>query len=260
MLTRVDARRPFTIALVALIALSWLALAIWSLSTYAHYLDHDAIKHVPSAFSSHYISLLLVFVAGWVLMTVAMMLPTSLPLVLLFERMVHARADRRRLVVLLIAGYLAVWTVFGGLAHVGDLLIHEVVHHVAWLDANAWVISAAILALAGLYQFSALKYACLEACRSPLSFIAAHWQGRREGRGAFRLGVQHGLFCVGCCWSLMLLMFALASGSIAWMLALGAVMAIEKNVSWGRRLSAPLGVALLGASALVCLFGVIVVE
>jgi predicted metal-binding membrane protein len=107
------------------------------------------------------------------------------------------------------------------------------------------MIGAATIALAGVFQFSKLKYRCLEKCRTPLSFVIGHWRGQAHARHAFALGVQHGLFCVGCCWALMLLMFAFGTGSLGWMLVLAAVMAIEKNVRWGPRLSTPLGVALL---------------
>ena len=100
--------------------------------------------------------------------------------------------------------------------------------------------------LAGLYQFTALKHKCLEKCRSPLSFIMENWRGGRQEQEAFHLGVRHGVFCIGCCWSLMLLMFVVGVGSLAWMLALAALMAVEKNVPWGRRLSTPLGVLLVG--------------
>jgi predicted metal-binding membrane protein len=115
----------------------------------------------------------------------------------------------------------------------------------AWLEAHAWAMGAGILVLAGLYQFTPLKYACLDKCRSPLSFITEHWRGNQERTQAFRLGMRHGLFCIGCCWSLMLLMFAVGVGNLGWMLVLGALMAIEKNLPWGRRVSAPLGVVLL---------------
>ncbi|MGA0525166.1 DUF2182 domain-containing protein, partial [Escherichia coli] len=83
------------------------------------------------------------------------------------------------------------------------------------------------------------------------SFVISHWRGRARERQAFALGLRHGLFCVGCCWALMLLMFVVGAGSLGWMLALAALRAIEKNVSWGRRLSAPLGVALLAGAALL---------
>ena len=80
-----------------------------------------------------------------------------------------------------------------------------------------------------------------------------HWRGRDEQRNAFWLGIHHGLFCLGCCWSLMLLMFAVGVGNIGWMLALGAFMAVEKNAPWGRRLSVPVGVALVVVGALLAL-------
>jgi predicted metal-binding membrane protein len=128
---------------------------------------------------------------------------------------------------------------------VGDGLLHAAVAQSAWLEAHAWAMGAGILVLAGLYQFTPLKYACLDKCRSPLSFITEHWRGNHERTQAFRLGMRHGLFCIGCCWSLMLLMFAVGVGNLGWMLILGALMAIEKNLPWGRRISAPLGVVLL---------------
>ena len=253
---RVNDRKVFSIVLVALIAVCWLVLTIWSVSPYAPFLSHEVLEDVHSAIGLEYVSLLLVFLAGWTLMITAMMLPTSLPLILLFRRLVRSRHNRSRLVTLLITGYLSIWALFGLLSHLGDLLVHSIVHHVAWLEANTWAISAAIFAIAGLYQFSSLKYRCLEKCRSPLSFIVGHWRGRQEQRQSFQLGVHHGLFCLGCCWSLMLLMFAIGSGSIVWMLLLGAVMAVEKNVSWGRRISLPLGGVLLIASLFLIIWGV----
>lgn len=189
---------------------------------------------------------MLVFIAGWTVMIVAMMLPTSLPLVTLFHTIVGRRPDARQLVILLVAGYLSIWTLFGLLVYGGDWGLHEAVERSPWLEAKAWVISAATLALAGVYQFTPLKYRCLDKCRSPLSFIMEHWQGQRDNAQAFRLGVHHGIFCVGCCWSLMLLMFAVGIGNLGWMLVLGMLMGMEKNMPWGRRLSAPLGAVLVG--------------
>lgn len=250
---RTENRGLFTVLLVGLIALAWLELTLWSLSPYAEYLNHDLIGHLPFSFSADYLVLLIVFVFGWLLMTVAMMLPTSLPLITLFRRMVRRRKDGLLLVALLIVGYLGVWTLFGGLAHMGDLLVHEAVHRLSWLEANRWLIAATTLLVAGLYQFTPLKYACLDKCRSPLTFITQHWQGQRERRESLLLGAHHGLFCIGCCWSLMLLMFVVGMTNVVWMLLLGAVMAAEKNMPWGRRLSLPLGAVLVGSSAVILL-------
>jgi predicted metal-binding membrane protein len=147
---------------------------------------------------------------------------------------------------MLITGYLGIWTLFGFMVLIGDWGLHQAIEEIAWLEANVWALGAATLVVAGLYQFTPLKYHCLDKCRSPLSFIMGHWRGSHEQTQAFRLGVRHGIFCIGCCWSLMLLMFVVGMANIGWMLVLGTVMAVEKNMPWGRRLSAPLGAALLG--------------
>jgi predicted metal-binding membrane protein len=246
-----DDRRPFAVTMAALIATTWLVLAIWSASPYARFLDHEELGELGSGFSTRYLVFLLLFVVGWTLMTVAMMLPTSMPLVAMFRRLTRQRSDRLRLMVLLVVGYLGIWVLFGGLAHLGDLFIHGAVEHSAWLGSNAWVIGAGTVMLAGIYQFTPLKYKCLDKCRSPLSFIAEHWRGSQEASQAFRLGVHHGLFCIGCCWSLMLLMFVVGVGNLGWMLALATVMAVEKNMPWGRKISAPLGIALVGWSLIL---------
>jgi predicted metal-binding membrane protein len=254
---RVNDRRVFLGVMIALIAVCWLALSLWSLSPYSPFLSHEVLETVEFTITPEYVRLLLVFVVGWMLMTIAMMLPTSLPLIAMFHRLTRSRTNRTQLVALLIAGYLLVWMIFGILAHLGDLLVHGMVHQIAWLEDNAWLISAITFAIAGLYQFAPLKYVCLDRCRSPLSFITEHWRGHHEQRQAFQLGVHHGLFCLGCCWSLMLLMFAVGAGSIGWMLMLGAVMAYEKNMPSGRQMSKPLGVALLGFSFILIFVGII---
>ena len=149
-----DDRRPFLIVMAALIAITWLALWIWSISPYARFLGHEEIGDLGSAFGGQYLALLGVFVAGWTLMTIAMMLPTSLPLVMLFHRLTRQRSDRLRLVVSLIVGYLGVWVLFGGLAHLGDLFVHEAVEHSTWLEENAWAVGAGTIMIAGIYQFT----------------------------------------------------------------------------------------------------------
>ena len=242
----------FTVALLGLVALAWLALWVWERSPYGRFLSH---RDLEGAGLSDLARLTPLFVAGWTVMTVAMMLPTSMPLVTLFHTITRDRAHSMRLVGLLVAGYLSVWTLFGVVAHLGDRGVHAAVDLVPWLDANPWVIGTAILAIAGIYQFSSLKYRCLDQCRSPFAFIARNWRGRNDGVDAFRLGIRHGVFCLGCCWSLMLLMFAVGAGNLGWMLTLGAVMAVEKNVRWGRGISRPLGFALLTGAVAVAATG-----
>ncbi|MFI4985863.1 MAG: DUF2182 domain-containing protein [Alphaproteobacteria bacterium] len=248
-------RRRFLALIGALVVLSWAALAIWEQSPYGRFLDHGRWTEIGLAASicraipaGDVVVPALIYAGGWLLMLTAMMLPTTLPLLDIFGRITAGRRDRRLLISLVIAGYLAVWGLFGVLSHVVDMLLHELARQSIWLSVNAWIVGAIVLAIAGLFQFSALKYRCLDKCRTPLSFVIEHWRGSRERRQAWLLGVHHGVFCVGCCWAIMLLMFVVGSGNVGWMLALGAVMAVEKNMPWGRRLTAPLGAALLAAA------------
>jgi predicted metal-binding membrane protein len=243
-------RRVFLMVMGALVTLAWLVLWGWGQSPHGRYLSHHFLGEVSLDDGALFI---LVFLAGWTLMIVAMMLPTSLPLISLFRTVVRQRPDQMRLVSLVIAGYLSIWTLFGVMVYLGDWGLHLAVEQLAWLETNAWVIGAGTLVLAGLYQFTPLKYRCLDKCRSPLSFVMEHWRGSHESAQSFRLGLHHGIFCLGCCWSLMLLMFALGIGNIGWMLVLGAVMAIEKNMPWGRKLSAPLGVLLVAWGVIILL-------
>jgi predicted metal-binding membrane protein len=184
-------------------------------------------------------------------MIVAMMLPTVIPLLVTFRALVGSRRRPGLLLGLVVAGYVVVWTGFGLAAWIGDRAIHAGVDAVPWLAENPRLVLAATFLAAGAYQFSPLMYRCLDECRSPLGFILNRWQGRAERQEAFLVGVGHGIFCIGCCWTLMLVMFGIGLGSLAWMLLLGTVTAIEKNVSWGRSLVRPLGVMLVLVGLLV---------
>ena len=247
-------RRAFLWLIGLLVSLAWVVLWVWDRSPYSRFLHHGQIGAIGSdgGIASVFLPAVL-YLIGWTLMTAAMMLPTTLPLLEIFRRLTRQRPDRSLLVAGVIAGYLGVWLAFGAVAHAADWVLHQVAEHSPWLGANGWAIGAGTLLLAGGFQFTRLKYRCLDKCRAPLSFVMEHWQGRREHRNAFRLGIDHGIFCVGCCWALMLLMFGVGVGNIGWMLCLGAIMAVEKNMPWGRKVSAPLGVALLGWGTLIFL-------
>jgi predicted metal-binding membrane protein len=194
------------------------------------------------------------FFTSWTIMTVAMMLPTSLPVLATLHTFASRRADRWLLVSLATAGYLGTWAVFGMIAYIGVALCSWL-YAIFSLQAYASAGPPLLLLVAGGFQFTSLKYRCLEKCRSPFSVVLAHWQGHHERLQCLRLGVSHGIYCVGCCWALMLLMFALGAASLVWMLVIAIVMATEKNLPWGRRLRVPLGVILLawGATLLVVL-------
>jgi predicted metal-binding membrane protein len=249
-------RRAHTRAFVAtglmLAALAWALLAAWAASPWGRYLDHGdwtRIGLVGSICGAFPWGESLVpgaaYVAGWVLMLAAMMLPTTLPVLAILDRMTVRRADHGRLMALAVAGYLAAWGCFGLAAHLADLGLAAAVRQSAWATFNGWAIGAAVLALAGAFQFSPLKRRCLERCRTPLGQVMRHWRGVRPAREAWGLGLAHGAFCVGCCWALMLIMFVVGTGNVGWMLLIGLVMAAEKNFPWGGRLSAPLGAGLI---------------
>ena len=233
-------------SLAAVVAAGWTALVLWGASPWSGYLSHTTLEHGAGTAET------LLFVVGWTLMTVAMMLPTTWPLLVTFQALIRRRRRPGQLVLLLAAGYVVTWAIVGLALHSGDRLVHEAVESVGWLGANTGLIGAGTILVAGIYQFAPLKYKCLDQCRSPLGFVLNHWRGVRERREAFMLGVRHGLFCVGCCWSLMLMMFAVGVGSLAWMFLLGAIMAIEKNVTWGRAMSRPLGIVLIAAGSAMC--------
>jgi predicted metal-binding membrane protein len=232
--------RSLLFGLVGLISLTaWLALWQFGVTLHGPVHHHQVASDTTAA---------LLFVGAWTVMTVAMMLPTSVPLIATFDTIAGERPDRSLLVALVVIGYLVTWVLLGLVFFGTGLIVQRFAVTSTWLQTHGYVGGAGLFLIAGLYQFSPLKYRCLDKCRSPLSFVLGHWQGQHDRRNAMWLGVHHGLFCVGCCWALMLLMFAVGVGNLGWMLTLGAVMAVEKNVSWGRKLSAPLGALLVTGS------------
>jgi len=256
---RLSARRTmFPAFMAALVAAAWAALWIGSQSPYGRYLDHGRwsdlgfvgawCRALPAG---DIIVPALLYAAGWFVMIVAMMLPTTLPLLGIFQRITAGRSDATQLLGVVIAGYVVAWFGFGLAAHALDWALLSAAQATPWFVANGWIVGAMVVGAAGLFQFSALKYRCLEKCRMPFGFVAERWRGGSPVRQAFRIGLDHGLFCVGCCWALMLLMFVVGTGNLGWMLVLAAVMAAEKNLPWGARLSTPLGLALLGWSGVI---------
>jgi len=246
-------RRALPLALVAALSVSaWAVLAVWSTSPYARYLDHGgwdrtgALAALCRALPQGALWIpILVYALAWLLMIAAMMLPTTLPLLGIFSRVTGSRSDAPALMARVLGGYAVAWLGFGIAAHGLDSAVHLVAARVDWLVAHGELVAAAILVAAGAFQFSALKYRCLERCRTPFAFVTERWHGRHAAREAFRIGFDHGIFCVGCCWALMLVMFVVGMGNLGWMLLLAAAMAAEKNLSWGRRLKTPIGLGLI---------------
>jgi predicted metal-binding membrane protein len=242
----VRARRDPAVVLWVVAGVCWAATA-WLVVAGGHGLGHHDV--VLEGSTSPWPLRIGAFLAVWLVMIGAMMLPTVVPMARLFVA-VTARAPRPVVARAgFLAAYLAVWTVFAGLALLGDAGVHALVAGWGWLAARPELVLGATLVLAGAFQFSPLKNACLTACRNPVGFLWQHY--RRGAAGAWRLGLRHGMSCLGCCWALMLLMFATGVGSLAWMVGLTAVMVVEKTARWGARLVVPVGVALLVAGVVV---------
>jgi predicted metal-binding membrane protein len=194
----------------------------------------------------------LIAVVAWQVMIAAMMLPSSLPLVRMYARASERAPHRGRSMAAFIGGYALVWGAFGLAAFGFDASIHAAVNATPWLERHDWWIGGSVLALAGAFQFTSLKDACLDKCRHPAQFLKRYY--RRGPAGGFQLGARHGMFCVGCCWALMLVMFAAGAASLIWMAALTALMVHEKTRPSGARAVPVTGVALLGAASVVLLY------
>lgn len=180
--------------------------------------------------------------AMWSVMMVAMMLPSALPTILLFAKIMDNRRRRSHggaeavTTLAFVLGYLLAWTAFSALAALIQWWLQRSLLVSPMMVSVNHVLSGGLLLLAGAYQLSPLKDRCLGHCRSPLAFITNHW---REGvDGAVRMGAHHGLYCVGCCWALMALLFVLGVMNLFWVGVLAAVVLVEKvlpRVGWTTR-------------------------
>jgi predicted metal-binding membrane protein len=169
------------------------------------------------------------FLGMWSVMMAAMMLPSVSPMVLLFSRVSRTRRGPEASgwpTWCFAAGYLVAWALTGFAAFAFVRALHWGLGAAPGLLRFNKAAAASVLVAAGVYQLSPLKNSCLNHCRSPLDFLAEHW---REGPwGAFRMGGSHALYCIGCCWGLMAVMFAVGLMNLAWMAGLTVVMALEK--------------------------------
>lgn len=183
------------------------------------------------------------FLASWVLMTTAMMLPAELRFTLSYARFARDGAPAAGRILAFLGGYLLVWSAYGTLAWLLDGLLRDIAPAVLAWDAQGPRVAGAVVIAAGLFQFSPWKQACLTHCVSPFGFFMQHWYPGLGG--ALRLGVTHGLYCLGCCWALMAMMFAVGVMSLYWMLLLGSVMFVEKIAPPRLRVAPLVGLALI---------------
>jgi predicted metal-binding membrane protein len=189
--------------------------------------------------------------AMWVVMMVGMMTASAAPVILLFARTHAARSTSRRpsAVFLFGAGYLLVWTSFSAIAALAQWALHRLALLSPMMMTSSARLGGAILIAAGVYQLTPFKSACLAHCRSPLGFLLSHW---RDGRsGALRMGITHGLYCLGCCWALMGVLFVVGVMNLVWVAAMTIFVLLEKIGPAGAWVARAAGVAMIVCGALV---------
>jgi predicted metal-binding membrane protein len=218
-----------------LVALAWALIVLADTTGIAGVLHHHSLIEggvaLPTAVG--------LFVAGWVVMVAAMMLPASSVAI---ER--HGGALR------FVASYLSIWAAFGLACFAGDAVIHRTVDATPWLAANSWIVAAGTLVLAGAYQLIPLKRRFLDACRVPALT-------RHDERGAVSAGVAHAVDCIGASGPLMLLMFAAGFASLAWMVALAVLMFYEVRGARSHAVARASGVLLIWLALLTSISGVV---
>lgn len=233
--------RPKRIALACigvLTALGWLSLALMSSGS-----PSELWQALCQPGGADGLSALALAAPMWAAMTLAMMLPTAGPMVLTYAEIADTAAQKSQPVVsplVLTAGYVAVWL---GFAVVAATLQWTLVRAGLMTGGSLGrTAGGAVFVAAGLYQFSALKQSCLTQCQRPFPFFFSNWTEEREG--VFRLGLRQGLYCLGCCWAAMLVMFAVGAMNVVWMAALGVLTTIEK-LSTTPHFSRAVGVAFI---------------
>jgi len=226
--------------LLILSALAWVFL-IWQASTTSH--QAMGLTMGMSA---------ILFIAIWIVMMVAMMFPTAAPMILMFSKISQSRRKPERPFVptwVFVSAYLLVWSLCGGVAYPLAVGIEQLAAPSMWLMENAARLGGVVLLAAGLYQLSPLKDICLSKCRTPVQFILSSWHDGYGG--AFRMGLEHGAYCLGCCWLLFVTLFPLGIMNLVMMALLTTLIYAEKALPIGRQISKLTGGGLLAYGVIV---------
>jgi predicted metal-binding membrane protein len=226
------------LALIGLAAVAWLYI----------YLQMSPMDEVamPVAFSPWTAADFALNVAIWWVMMPGMMLPSAAPMILTFATVNRRKRTRGRPFVptaVFTTGYLTAWGLFGIAATLADWGLEQTALMSPMTQRLTPALGAALIVVAGVYQLTPFKYVCLTHCRSPFDFVLNHW---RDGAvGALRMGFEHGLYCLGCCWFLMALLFAAGTMSLLWMAAITAFVLAEKLFPAGRWIARVSGLVMI---------------
>lgn len=246
-------RRPRLIILggiIGIVLLCWAWLAPAAVDMYGR-MDGLSAWMMQNSWDARYIIFIFLM---WVVMMAGMMLPSAAPAILMFEKIVRHSPDPYRPVsrsYAFAAGYLLAWTGFSAVATLLQWVLAEAALLDMMMEPADKLFASVILLLAGLWQFTPFKHACLGKCRSPISFLSQHWQPGIWG--ALRLGVKHGLYCLGCCWALMLLLFFGGVMNLLWIAGITLFVLVEKLAPFGRWTCRICGMALIFTGILLLL-------
>jgi predicted metal-binding membrane protein len=242
--TRLEALLKRDRAVVAAGLLLLTVLAWWYLFDMAG--DMAAMDMSSSMMQAWGWSDLLMLFIMWAIMMVGMMTPSAAPLILTFatiNRKKFEQSGRMVSTFVFLSGYLLVWTAFSGVAATAQWGLHTVTLLSPMMVSQSPLLNGILLIAAGIYQWAPLKRTCLEHCQSPLSFIMSHW---REGTGgALRMGWEHGLYCLGCCWVLMTLLFVMGVMNLVWVGVIAAFVLLEKILPVGLWMSRTTSILLI---------------
>lgn len=222
-------RTPWVVLLVLVPLVSWMWIAVMASDMYGPMTGASAWMMTAHWDAPH----VLLLWAMWAVMMTGMMLPSASPMLLLYGAMARrsAQASAAAAIYAFAAGYLVVWAVFSAGVTAIQRVFAALLLVSPMMEITSSTASAALLLIAGLYQLTPIKLACLRTCQSPLGFLMSRW--RKGSSGAFRMGLHHGAYCVGCCWALMLLLFAGGVMNLAVIAALTAFVALEKLAPFG---------------------------
>ena len=226
-------------ALCAVTAIAWIDLAYMARGM--------GVESMPIHWSAGYFAAMF---AMWVVMMVGMMIPSAAPAILLFSALRrHSRTSGLGATSLFAVGYLIAWTGFSLLATTAQWALSQASLLSPFMASEGPELGAFLFIAAGLYQLSPLKHACLSKCRSPAQFLVEHW---RDGSlGSLVVGMEHGIYCVGCCWAVMALLFVFGVMNLMWVAVLAAFVLLEKLVPSGPRIAVWSGIAMLGMGLLL---------
>jgi predicted metal-binding membrane protein len=243
---------------IVVVGTAFIALIGWAYLLYEDWaMQHMVLvaMAMPSTGAWGLLDLLMVF-AMWAVMMIAMMVPSATPMLLTFATVARSRRAQERSLVpvwVFLAGYLVLWTAFSLAATLGQWGLHSLALISPMMVGTSPVLGSVLLVVAGIYQWTPFKQACLRHCRTPLQFLLTYWQD--GAAGAFLVGLRHGAYCLGCCWLLMAVLFAVGVMNLAWIAALSVFVLLEKIIPRGMWVAKVAGLVLMGFGVWLALSG-----